>query len=167
MIFYYCKMKTVDCVIFECARIERIVRGLAYVIWRHYTWRCCKKHSSCDGMNVSFFKRNISSRELNYANDMVLLGFRFWALINWLCICVYGLYIIVGASLHGYLLQCWWNKQTYTVNFNVFISLNVNVYVNSLISLWVHQTSQFTPLILELFLIRSHLPGEIQCIFCS
>ena len=35
--------------------------------------------------------------------------------------------------------------------------LNVNVYVYSLISHRVQQTSQFTPLVLELFLVRSHL----------
>ena len=40
-----------------------------------------------------------------------------------------------------------------------FLSLyiNVNVYVYSLISHRVQQTSQFTPLVLELFLIHSHL----------
>ena len=38
-----------------------------------------------------------------------------------------------------------------------FVNVNVNVYVYSLISHRVQQTSQFTPLVLELSLIRSHL----------
>ena len=38
-----------------------------------------------------------------------------------------------------------------------WINVNVNVYVYSLISHWVQQTSQFTPLVLELSLVRSHL----------
>ena len=36
--------------------------------------------------------------------------------------------------------------------------ININVYVYNLISPWVHQTAQFTPLVWELSLIRSHLP---------
>ena len=44
----------------------------------------------------------------------------------------------------------------------------INVYVYSLISHWVQQTSQFTSLVLELSLVWSHLPGgRIQWIFCS
>ena len=43
------------------------------------------------------------------------------------------------------------------------VKTNVNVYVYSLISLWVQQTSQFIPLVLELSLIRSHLLwGELS-----
>ena len=43
------------------------------------------------------------------------------------------------------------------------IQLNVNVYVYSLISHRVQQTSQFTPLVLELSLVRSHLLwGELS-----
>ena len=37
------------------------------------------------------------------------------------------------------------------------VNVNVNVYVYSLISHRVQQTSQFTPLVLELSLVRSHL----------
>ena len=37
------------------------------------------------------------------------------------------------------------------------VNKNVNVYVYSLISHRVQQTSQFTPLVLELSLVRSHL----------
>ena len=37
------------------------------------------------------------------------------------------------------------------------INVNVNVYVYSLVSHRVQQTSQFTPLVLELSLVRSHL----------
>ena len=40
------------------------------------------------------------------------------------------------------------------------INVYVNVYVYSLISLWVQQTSQFTPLVSELSHIQSHLIGE-------
>ena len=47
------------------------------------------------------------------------------------------------------------------MNINISINVNVNVSVNvevySLKSPWVQQTLQFTPLILELSLIRSHL----------
>ena len=45
-------------------------------------------------------------------------------------------------------------------------NVDVNVYVYSLISYRVWQTSQFTPLVLEnSFTVSSHL-GRIQCIFC-
>ena len=40
---------------------------------------------------------------------------------------------------------------------NTFEMWNVNVYVYSLIPPWVQQTSQFTPLVLKLSLIQSHL----------
>ena len=43
------------------------------------------------------------------------------------------------------------------VLFLITINVNVNVYVYSLISHRVQQTSQFTPLVLELSLVRSHL----------
>ena len=58
-------------------------------------------------------------------------------------------------------MQCL--MQLHIVNVNV----NVNVYVYSLISHRVQQTSQFTPLVLELSLIRSHLLcGEFSA-FCA
>ena len=42
------------------------------------------------------------------------------------------------------------------------MQINVNVYVYSLVSHRVQQTSQFTPLVLELSFIRSHLWEELS-----
>ena len=51
----------------------------------------------------------------------------------------------------------------------VNVNVNVNVEVYRLKSPWVQQTLQFTPLVLELSLLRSHHSplGRIQRIFCS
>ena len=48
-------------------------------------------------------------------------------------------------------------------NTSLDVNKNVNVYVYSLISYEVQQISQFTPLVLELSLIQSHLLwGELS-----
>ena len=48
-----------------------------------------------------------------------------------------------------------------------FINVNVTVDVYSLISPWVQQTLQFTPLVLELSYTVASPLGRIQRIFCS
>ena len=51
----------------------------------------------------------------------------------------------------------WLVKLFRSKTFHFRVNVNVNVEVYSMKSLWVQQTLQFTPLVLELSLIRSHL----------
>ena len=98
---------------------------------------------------------------------------------NWLLlhICILTISILVGALIRTDLSFVWcFGIRNGVCNYRCIssalfcaaivsslVNVNINVYVYRLISPWVQQTLQFTSLVLELSLIRSHLlEGEFS-----